>query len=258
MKMNSEVKKNLTAENILLIHGNLASINWWKPACDIWENTRSEDSQGHILMADWRGSGQTPLPQDGEFTIDAVADDYIHFLKENNVSKTNVIGHSTGGIIALAAMAKAPELFNKAIFLDSVGMKGVTFGPEMNDAFTAMKADKNLTAQVIGGTIYKNDFSNDFFNQVIAEDAYTAVNNLGLKVLQSLKGIDFTDQAKSIQQQCLVIHGDKDETLPVEDSKELAKTLPRAEFKILKDQGHCPNYENPELFVQIANDFFGN
>ena len=258
MKMNSEVKKNFVKEHTLLIHGNLASINWWKPACDIWEKASTDQSSGHLLMADWRGCGQTPLPESGEFSIEALADDYIQFLKDNGIEKTNVIGHSTGGTIALVAMAKAPELFNKAIFLDSVGLKGIEFGPEMDEAFEAMKASKELTSQVIGGTIYQNDFESSFFNEVIAEDAFRAVNNLGLKVLQSLKGIDLTKEAQSIEKPCLVLHGDKDETLPMADSKKLAEVLPRAEFRTLENQGHCPNYENPELFVQIVNNFFEN
>ena len=257
MSINSKIFKNVLDHNLLLIHGNLASNNWWLPACEIWQQqANSSKKSGDIYMADWRGCGGTPFSQDQEFSLEVVAQDYIYFLKDNQVEKINVVGHSTGGAIALVAMSKAPELFNKAMFLDSVGLKGIQFPPEMDEAFKAMEASKDLTAQVIGGTIHENDFENHFFKTVIVEDAHRAVKNLGLRVLNALKGIDLTDKAKTLNHPSLVLHGEKDEVLPINDSKEMAAVLPHGEFRELKNQGHCTNYENPELFVELANNFF--
>jgi pimeloyl-ACP methyl ester carboxylesterase len=52
-----------------------------------------------------------------------------------------------------------------------------------------------------------------------------------------------------------VLHGQYDAILPLESSKELAKTLPEGRFELLSDQGHSCNIENPELFVQSTNRF---
>ena len=80
-------------------------------------------------------------------------------------------------------MAQAPDLFRKALLLDSVGAKGVVLNEEIEQAFEQMAEDKQLTGAVIGGTIYQLDPEDSFFNKVIIEDAYKAVKNLGKSVL---------------------------------------------------------------------------
>jgi 3-oxoadipate enol-lactonase len=152
-------------------------------------------------------------------------------------------------------MAKAPELFKRAVLLDPVGAKGVTFDQNMIQAFEQMKTDRNLTAVVMGATIYNNDPMSEFFQKVLVEDAFKSVKNVGHLVVKALDGLDVTTTLKSVKNPTLVLHGEHDQLLPVDDSRAYTDIMPKAQFREIAGQGHCTNVENPSLFVQNVKDF---
>jgi len=53
----------------------------------------------------------------------------------------------------------------------------------------------------------------------------------------------------------LVISGDDDRIVPVEDSRHLAADIPGAEFVILEACGHLPQEECPQAFMYTVEDF---
>jgi 3-oxoadipate enol-lactonase len=255
--INYEVKEGLAPEDIFFIHGNVASNCWWYPSQAVWEKqAEGKNYKGALIYAEFRGCGKSTAPKDlSEVSMSLFADDFIEVIQSLKRGPMHLVGHSAGGLIAAIMMAKAPELFKKAILLDPVGARGVTFDKSMITAFEAMKVDKKLTATVIGSTIYKNNPEDAFFNEFIVEDAFKAVKAVGHWVLESLDGLDVRDQVKNIKNQTLVLHGEYDVLLPMQDSQEMATLIPGARFVIIPQQGHCVNVENPEKFVAIVRDF---
>ncbi len=254
-RMNYEITENILDQDTLFIHGNLASARWWYPLEEVLKKDKKGKS-GKMILADFRGCGKSSDPKDlSEITIDRLADDFIYLVEHLNLQKINLVGHSTGGTIVAMMAAKKPKLFNKLVLLDPVGSKGVKFEPAMHQAFEAMRADKNLTAAVIGSTIHNNNMESDFFKQIATEDAFRAVNSIGAAVLKALDGVDFTQQFVKIENETLVLHGELDNLLPQTDSRELAQNLIKARFEIIPGQGHCTNVENPNLLAGIMNSF---
>ncbi|MCX7978808.1 MAG: alpha/beta hydrolase, partial [Bdellovibrionaceae bacterium] len=159
------------------------------------------------------------------------------------------------GLIALLMASRAPELFNKVVCLDPVGAKGVKFDNSMISAFEAMKTDRALTATVIGSTIKDNKPDSDFFQQVVVEDAFRAVKSVGHLVLKALDGLDVTQELSSVQHPVLVLHGEHDVLLPMQDSKSLAGLVKNGRFEVLSGRGHCANVEDPKTFVATLQRF---
>ncbi len=255
--INYEVKEGLAPEDIFFIHGNVASNCWWYPAEAFWaKQAEGKNQKGALIYAEFRGCGKSTAPKDlSEVGMSLFADDFIEVVQSLRRGPLHLVGHSAGGLIAAMMMARAPELFKRAILLDPVGARGVTFDKSMIAAFEAMKTDKKLTATIIGSTIYKNNPEDAFFNDYIVEDAFKAVRSVGHWVLESLDGLDVREQVKSIPNQTLVLHGEYDVLLPIKDSQELAALIPNARFEVIPQQGHCLNIENPEKFVSIVRNF---
>lgn len=255
--INYEIKEGLVPEDTFFIHGNLASNRWWYPAEEVWKKQAAGKTlPGALIYAEFRGCGKSTPPKDAsEVNLNTFADDFIAVLKKLNRGPVNLVGHSTGGLIAALMMSKEPTMFKKAILLDPVGAKGVTFDRSMIAAFEQMKQDKNLTAAVIGSTIHNNNPESDFFRQVVVEDAFYAVKTVGHWVLEALDGLDIREQLKSVSNEVLVLHGDEDKLLPMDDSKALAGLFLRGKFQTIPGLGHCANIESPEKFVSIANSF---
>ena len=252
-----EVKEGLVPEDIFFIHGNIASNRWWYPAEAVWKkHAEGQSYKGALIYGEFRGCGESTAPQDlSEVSMHIFANDFIEVIRSLKRGPMHLVGHSAGGLIASLMMAKAPELFKKALLLDPVGARGVTFDKSMIVAFEKMKADKNLTAAVIGSTIYQNNPEDSFFKNVIVEDAYKAVKAVGHWVLESLDGFDVREEVKKVLNPTLVLHGEHDVLLPMKDSQELADILPNGNFQIIPGQGHCLNIENPEKFVSYVRDF---
>jgi len=60
--------------------------------------------------------------------------------------------------------------------------------------------------------------------------------------------LNFTERLSAVRVPTLVVHGDTDKPLPFETSgKVLAETIPEARLAMIKDTGHFPHMEKPEL-----------
>lgn len=256
-RMHYRLHQGVVPENVLFIHGNLASGRWFFPVENVLEKkAKGRGWQGTLIAADFRGCGQSDAPRsESEVNMRRFAADYIGLIKELNLGPVHLIGHSTGGLIAALMMSMEPGLFKKAVLLDPVGAKGVTFDDAMIGAFEAMKSDKDLVATVMHTTIHNNDKAGDFFRQVVVEDAFAAVKVVGHLVLKALDGLDVRADAAKITHSVLVLHGDQDLILPISEAKNLAALIPNARFEELKGHGHSALAEDPEMFSEKIGGF---
>ncbi|MBC7741149.1 MAG: alpha/beta hydrolase [Bdellovibrionaceae bacterium] len=256
--INYEVFSNLVPTTTLFIHGNLASNRWWMPTVEILK-TQNQNLNGNVILAEFRGCGGSSVPKsEDEVTMKNFADDFIQLVKSFDGGPINLVGHSTGGLIVAMMLAQAPELFNRAFLLDPVGAEGVKFDPAMIQAFEAMKVDKNLTAVVMGSTIYNNNPENSFFKDILVEDAFKSVKAVGHLVLKALDGLDVRESLKHVPNYVMVVHGEHDQLLPRAESEKLSQLFKKGQFQILEGCGHCANVEKPELFVQKFSQFLYN
>ncbi len=250
-----QVFPGLVPTTTFFIHGNLASNRWWMPTVEILK-TQNQNLAGNVICAEFRGAGDSSPPKsDDEVTMKNFAHDFVELVRSFKSAPVNLVGHSTGGLIAAIMLAEAPELFHKAFLLDPVGAEGVKFDSAMIQAFESMKVDKNLTAAVIGSTIHNNDPENSFFKNIIVEDAFKGVKAVGHLVLKALDGLDVRESLKHVPNSVMVVHGEHDQLLSREASEKLSQLFKKGQFQELEGCGHCANVENPPLFVEKFSRF---
>lgn len=258
-KMHYDLLSGIVPEDTLFIHGNLASNNWWAPTVELLRaRYRGADVSGSVAMAEWLGCGQSAAPESvDDLEMFSLAKDYISLAKGLGLSDVNLVGHSTGGLIALCAMLLEPNLFRKAVLLDPVGAEGIPFGPEMYDAFTKMSQDRTFCDTILTSTIYHCDVNSNLVQKLCA-DAFGVNSKIWHGIPDVLKRIDIRKDLKKIQQPILVLHGEHDQLLPMAASKEVASGVADGEFVEIKGQGHSCNVENPQKFVDLMCGFLFN
>lgn len=256
MNLYCERFPNSAENDVLFIHGNLASTRWWKPTIEEWRKT-APAGRGSLLAPDWRGCGQNAdWHNDTPFTIQDLAQDFFELLDRERLEKVHLVGHSLGGLIALQMMILQPERFNKAVLLDPVGAEGVVFGESMYEAFRQMALSRDLTRTVILSTILGADqVLSQKMAEEFADDAFKAVKGIGSSVLQILKSINLSAGAQSVRTPTLILHGKQDMIIPLKDSEQLASWMPSAKLEILDGVGHCWNVENPARFTKRVRAF---
>ncbi|MCK6599505.1 MAG: alpha/beta hydrolase [Bdellovibrionaceae bacterium] len=255
-----EIVEKVLPHDSLFIHGNLASNRWWYPTVTLLEQQAQLSPQsGSMIMVEFRGCGKSSAPiNESDVNMHFFAEDFIKLIKQLNFKKLDIVGHSTGGNIACLMLAKHPELFRKALLLDPVGPRGVMFEEHMIDTFERMKKDKRLVTLVLGSTIYHNKPDSAFFKEMIVEDAFTGVKQVGHLVIKALNRFNIEEDVRKITTPTLILHGSMDLVLDIKESILLHQLIKDSEFIEIPHQGHCLNVENPKKFTQILMNFFSD
>lgn len=102
----------LTGEGypLVLIMGFSANMDWWDP-----ELVDDLSKEFRVLAFDNRGAGRTVTPDEGEFTMELLADDTVALMDTLGVEKAHIVGMSMGGMIAQELALKYPEKVDKLV-----------------------------------------------------------------------------------------------------------------------------------------------
>lgn len=251
-----EVHRGLVPDDTLFIHGNLASNIWWQPTFkELEKRAAGQRYKGLAIACEWLGCGGSSAPKTlRDLEINSLAQDYLSLLSGMGWSDVNVVGHSTGGLIALCAMTMKPDLFRRALLLDPVGPNGIQLQPEILEAFAKMREDREFCASVMAGTIQDVDTQSPLFQKIV-DDTFNVAPLNWEGVPKALSHTDLRAEIKSLKQPVLVYHGENDPVLPIEESRELARLLENGVFHMLAGQGHSCNVENPERFATVLLKF---
>jgi proline iminopeptidase len=92
------------------------------------------DDELELVLLDPRGTGQSDAAGDaGAYRIDDYADDLEELREHLGVERMQLLGHSHGGVAAVAYAAKHPERVERLILASSLAR----FGPEQASAMEA-------------------------------------------------------------------------------------------------------------------------
>lgn len=249
------VVENASPTDLVFLNGNLSTSRWWMPTVEeLKKNFASTNRSGRMIFVELPGCGDSTEIQ-GHLDVNEIAEQYTNLLKSLKVNSACVIGHSAGGLLSCLLMAKAPEIFKKALLLDPVGAKGIQFDDSVLEKYEEMKTSKDLTAAIIGFTIHNCDIQSEFFKQVVVEDTFKAVNNVGSKMIQALRGFNCEPEIKKIQSDVTVLFGEHDILLPVADAQALTENISTSRFVRVPGAGHCLNVENPKVMAGYIQQY---
>jgi pimeloyl-ACP methyl ester carboxylesterase len=164
----------------------------------------------------------------------------------------DVIGHSLGGMFAAELAVIAPHLVRRLVLVDPFGLwlddaplpDPFTQSP---DALAKLKWH-DATNAAKEPTAFDAATDNKATFRTINLSAAT-------KFLWPLPDRGLSRRAKYIAAPTLIIHGESDGLIPVRYAEELAKLIPDAKVRRIRDAGHYPMIEQEAAFLDATLTF---
>jgi pimeloyl-ACP methyl ester carboxylesterase len=97
---------------LVFIHGWCCDRSYFAPQVDHFSASH------RVVAVDQRGHGKTPPADDGDYSVAAFAGDAAELIRTLGLDRPVVVGHSLGGVVALALAASQPDLVRGVVMVD--------------------------------------------------------------------------------------------------------------------------------------------
>lgn len=248
-----------TGDPIVMLSPLGGTMDDWDPAI-----TNGLAARYKVILFDIPGAGlsggQTPD------SIAGMAKDVIGFIKALGLQKVNLVGFSMGSFIAQQIVLTEPGLVNKMV-LTGTGPKGAL---GLSDLPTLLAAAANLNAE---DRFLKFGFTDSEASIKAGKLSYARIQKRttdrdlpaseasgGAQLHAVLNWAQATpgalDELKQVKQPVLIIQGQEDIPVPVQNAENMAQSLPNSRLVVYPDSGHAALFQNATAFVREALDFF--
>lgn len=209
------------------------------------------------LACDLRGFGQSA----GTATsVDDYADDVAEWMLALDLDPAVVVGLSMGGYVAFAlwrrhrARVRALVLANTRAGADGAAAR------DKRDAQIALVRERGaavLADQLLPGMLGKTTRRErpEVVERVRAMLARAPADGVAGALGAMRDRPDATPDLAGIGVPTLVITGDEDALIPVEESRTLHAGIPRSRLEIIAGAGHLSNVERPAGFNHVLSEF---
>ena len=231
-------------EPVLFLHGFLSTGRVWQPYVPLL----SPDFTLHL--PDLRGHGQTENPG-GAISTRLLAGDVAALIAALGLERPCLCGWSMGGDVALRVARRYPDLVGKLI----VG--GVTLSP--SDTYFA-----SLKAMGLDGPGQVNfERAEQAIPQLVAvwqaqhRQSPTHWKELATQLSHDMLNPELPtdDDLRQIAAPALIVWGDRDQFLPIDDAVALYRALPQARLAVVPNADPFVTRTHPEHFARLVRDF---
>lgn len=243
---------------LILINGAQQSMGMWKSYIPVFIN------DFRVVVLDFPGQGRAEILS-GPTVVTFQEQIGVLFdlvIATGSYQDLSLISVSWGSIIVMSFAEKYPHLVKKMI-LGSLGTKpNEHLKNLMKQTVECIDKGENakiadLIIQGFGGKI----------PEALKHGIRSQFRNINDKHLETLREhIEFVDHVEDITKfinpenittRTLVINGDEDTIIDIDDNKEFVEKMPNCEWRIAKNTGHFLAYEN-EAVIHLFTDFLNS
>ena len=248
-----------SGEAVVLVHGFSVPYFIFDPTFSFLVN-----SGFRVLRYDLFGRGFSDRPH-VKYNMDLFVGQLKELLDALDLKQVNLIGLSMGGAIASTFTVRFPKRVHRLVMMDSIGTRPAPFSwiykaamlPGLSELILGMvSADRMVQSMA-------SDFINPKQVKMFQDQCRVQIQYRGLKraLLSTLRnktvdGIpEVYQRLGKLDVRVLLLWGRNDQTLPLEQSRDILSAVPHAEFHVIEDCGHIPQYEKPDEVNPIIQQF---
>ena len=246
-------------DTVILLHGS-------GPGVSAWTNWRrvmpALAERYHVLAPDMAGFGFSERRGDLTYDIKLWVKHLIGFMDALGIAKTNLVGNSFGGSLALAAAMRWPDRFNRLTLMGTPCGKftmtqGLRAGWYYEPSLENMRQVMALFPY--DPAIITEDLVRERYETSLIPGAQEGLRKLLIKPNEEgdtpLSGMP-EDAVAQIKHPALVLHGREDKVIPLELGLRLARAIPNVEFHMFGQCGHWVQAERFEAFTALVAGHF--
>ena len=229
---------------LILLHGGTATSSMWRPQIPTLVQHFT------VITPDCRGHGRTDNPT-GELSYRLLADDVAGFIQDLGLTKPLICGYSDGGQIVLEIGMRYPGLAAALVvgaawyrFSESYVNSLKTFGFEGPGAVNIEQLKREAPDSVKHWqTEHARPDNPDYWQMLLKQIATLWWTPLDYEA----------EDFRKITEPTLVVMGDRDELIEIEQALEMYRLITNAELAILPNAAHLS--ATGKLFTETVLDF---
>ena len=253
-------------ETVVLLHGGPGmSERYMEPLVPFVDNGRRR-----IVSYDQRGVGESRCDSKdaADYGFDAYTDDLTRVIDELGVGPVHLLGHSWGGILAMAYAARHGDRLASMIAVGSAPPSHA----DVQVAFTSMNARVAALQErgLIPGELPDGATPTESLRAVLpmyfrdptlalppeAVAALEVTPGVGGLTWQALGEFDLTDGLRGYRGRALLVFGEADPIgLPASEATRAALANSQLRYEVMERTGHFPWFESPDRFGAILREF---
>jgi pimeloyl-ACP methyl ester carboxylesterase len=218
---------------IVLVHGLGDRSEAWAPMLK-----RLKRAGFHVYAPDLLGYGRSPMPQDGDYSINGQTKFVYDFIQSLGLQKTDLGGWSMGGWIALKLALDHPELIDRVVVYDPAGIRF-----ELNDP---KKLFEPQTTDDVQRLFAKMEPEAKPIPLFVRRDLLRAIQSYQWTIDKNISSFGENDllepRLPSFSEPLLIVWGADDQLIPLSVGQQMHQLVPSSELDILAGCGHLePN-----------------
>ena len=260
---------------LVLVHGLGSSA-----AVEFYFNLEALAASHQVLAIDLPGFGRSDKPA-LEYTMEVFTSAVRDLMHGEHIERASVMGVSMGGRVALGLALDSPEMVERLILVDALGVGAprrvlayrllLTRGVGELTLRGTARALRQMNPRTIRrfwtwymqrpgqvDTILSDQRIADH-GALMSKPEYRAAY---LSALRSIAGsttlrdgIMVGDRLKALRMPTLLIWGRHDHIFPAAVAEKALALLPHARLEVFEDCGHTPQMEDPDRFNRSVLDF---
>jgi pimeloyl-ACP methyl ester carboxylesterase len=232
----------------------LVFINGIMQSMAMWHTFVCRFSQSYrIVVFDFpnQGSGRV-VSGSAQLSVEEQVDILDAVIKTaGGEDRLTVCSASWGGVVALAYAARHPQRL-KRLILASMGTRPNQKMIEIITKGLQMPTEDRLHVAEILIESFGQDLPATMKNKIVSQFQRMSSETLQVfiqhgSMVLSIRELGKVVDVSKIQCKTILLHGEKDAIVDVEDVRFLAAQMPHAEMKVIKDVGHFLHLEKEEL-----------
>ena len=236
-----------SGEPLILLHGGTITSKMWQPYIPFFAQ------HFRVIAPDSRGHGRTNNPL-GELSYRMMADDVAALLHALDLKKPLIFGYSDGGQIALEIGMRYAHL-TKALVVGAAWYKFTEI------YLNWLKAMGFEGPGVVNFEQLQKDAPEYWIKLLKTEHSSTDDPACWQTLLKQISTMWWTpldyavEDFQKITEPMLILMGDRDGTIPLEEAVEMYQLIPNAELAVLPNVTHMTALAENGLFLNIVLDF---